>query len=74
MAYGKVLRGLGLIIARFRAGFGEALGGIWRGSDYTKVQKIAKKLHFFTFFLAYIKKKQYLCSGFGNSPIHNLLI
>ena len=36
-----------------------------------KMQKKCKKMHEG---IAYIKKKQYLCSGIGNSPSHNDLI
>jgi hypothetical protein len=39
-----------------------------------RMQKSAFLLHFFTKIFGYIKKKQYLCTGFGNSPCRNYLI
>ena len=44
----------------------------WAG--LARLQKNAKKMQKNAILFAYVKKKLYLCIGFGNSPNHNLII
>ena len=57
---GLLWRGYGLAMAWLWAGYGVAMGcSSW--NDCKKMQKKCKKMHYS---IAYMKKKQYLCSGF----------
>lgn len=81
---GHCVVGVGLALIRGRSwrgswdGIARIMGWFWRGLGMVQawwlwqfVQKNAKKMQKNAILFAFVKKKQYLCIGFGNSPSHN---